>query len=62
MHIIIGRHDRKKLPMVNQNLIANAIFHHLHPSDKVLFNKVLVSSEKVFRGILMATNWKSLTN
>ena len=31
---------------MNQNLIANTIFRHLYASHRILFNKMLISSEK----------------
>jgi hypothetical protein len=33
---------------LKENLIANTISGHLYESDSILFNKVLISAEKLF--------------
>ena len=34
--------------MLNQNIIANTIFRYLYTIDRILFNKVLISSDFLF--------------
>ena len=38
----------KQWSTLKENLIANTISGHLYESDSILFNKVLISAEKLF--------------
>ena len=42
----ILRHNSETIETFNQNLIVNDIFCHLFPTDRIFFNKVMISSRK----------------
>ena len=43
-HKAFGRHNRGTIVNLNQNVIANTMLRQMYASDRILFNKLLISS------------------